>query len=212
MGVMTVLYAQQVNDECPTTNETLTAPGTPCTSTKFRGDSLLGIGALSHINLVANDSVDAAAAYYQEILGFYPANNTDGPMTYYNITIPEFCADAGLQSDCHLDIRFLKHPIVNLYIEIMYYYLPSGDRKIPMFPTNNAGGIRHGAVEVENSTIAYENLKKSNHQGKFLTQQGPVVLPGYGIWFFYWIDKYGIQWEFEHGRPILYYRVAGITG
>jgi hypothetical protein len=25
------------------------------------------------------------------------------------------------------------------------------------------------------------------------------------------VDKYGVQWEFEQGRPVEYYHIAGIT-
>jgi hypothetical protein len=30
----------------------------------------------------------------------------------------------------------------------------------------------------------------------------PVKLDGFPITFFYWIDKYGIQWEMEEGRRV----------
>eukprot|EP00956_Cyclotella_meneghiniana_P045221 scaffold359501_cov86-Cyclotella_meneghiniana.AAC.1 len=223
---MTGLYVNEIRNE----NWGTEALQAASTDTVPRADGPLGIHALSHVNVVVNDSVDSGAEYY-EMLGFYPASNADGPMNYTNVTNHGFCVDAGFES-CRVDILFLKHEIINLYLELFFYYEPVGDRKIPIFNTNDAGGIRHIAVEVVDAVQTYEDLKAKDHQGTirdlilffdileycrctvtaFITKGTPIPLDPFPYTFMYWIDRYGVQWEFEQGRPVEYYSVAGITG
>ena len=207
--VMTILYVQERNSPTTTTDN----PPNEDTTT-IRNDNVLGMAAVSHINVIVNDSIDIGAAYYQEILGFKPAENADGPMHYTNITNYGFCVDAGFENgDCRVDIIFLKHPIMNLYLELFKYYEPNdGNQEIQFFNTHDVGGIRHIAVEVEDAVGTYDKLKASNHQGQFITKETPIPLDPFPYTFFYWIDKYGTQWEFEQGRPVEYYHIAGITG
>lgn len=178
--------------------------------TQIRSDGALGMAAISHINAVVDDSVEEGAKYY-EMLGFYPAANADGPMNYPNITNYGFCVDAGFDA-CRVDILFLKHEVINLYLELFLYYEPVGDSVIPIKQTNDVGGIRHIAVEVEDAVATYNELKSKDHQGRFITKDTPIPLDPFPYTFFYWVDKYGIQWEFEQGRPVEYYHIAGITG
>jgi len=205
-SVMTGLYVNEIRNE----NWGTEALQAASTDTVPRADGPLGIHALSHVNVVVNDSVDSGAEYY-EMLGFYPASNADGPMNYTKVTNHGFCVDAGFES-CRVDILFLKHEIINLYLELFFYYEPVGDRKIPIFNTNDAGGIRHIAVEVVDAVQTYENLKAKDHQGTFITKDTPIPLDPFPYTFMYWIDRYGVQWEFEQDRPVEYYSVAGITG
>jgi catechol 2,3-dioxygenase-like lactoylglutathione lyase family enzyme len=203
-AVMTGLYVQEINSRD-------TAADTTADTTLRFDENTLGVGAISHINVVVNDSVDIGAAYYKEILGFERASNKDGPMDYRNITNNGFCVDAGFDT-CRVDIIFLKHPIINLYLELFYYYEPVGDLDIVLKKTNDAGGIRHVALEVSDAVNTYNQLKAKDHQGTFITKDTPIPLTPFPYTFFYWIDKYGVQWEFEQGRPVEYYKVAGITG
>lgn len=181
-------------------------------STTIRTDGTLGIAAISHINVVVNDDIDTGAKYYQDTIGFSPASNADGPMHYTNITNNGFCVDAGFES-CRVDILFLKHEITNLYLELFFYYEPdTGNTKIPIQQTNDVGGIRHIAVEVLDAVDTYNTLKAKDHQGRFITKDTPIPLDPFPYTFFYWVDRYGVQWEFEQGRPVEYGHVAGITG
>ena len=158
-SVMTALYVNEIrNGNLGTEALKAVSP-----DTVPRSNGPLGIHALSHVNVVVNDSVDSGAEYYQ-MLGFNPASNADGPMKYLNVTNHGFCVDAGFES-CRVDILFLKHEIINLYLELFFYYEPVGDRKIPIFNTNDAGGIRHIAVEVVDAVQTYEDLKAKDHQG-----------------------------------------------
>lgn len=177
--------------------------------TTIRGDGPLGIAALSHINVVVNDSVEIATEYYKRTLGF-----DETAQDFSDVQIATFCIDAGLPTNCSLDIRFLQQPITRVVMELMYYHYPKGDQTIPIHNTTDVGGIRHTAWVVRNASAAYEELQHMDHQGIFLVKQDPVYLtPDYStIKFFYWIDKYGVQWEFEEGRQVKYYEVAGSIG
>ena len=163
-SVMTALYVREKQNNVTSNNIMEGVPSSEATpDTKLRSDGALGMAALSHINVVVNDTIDEGAAYY-EMLGFYPASNKDGPMNYTNVTNYGFCVDAGFDS-CRVDIIFLKHETINIYLELFFYYEPEGDRQIPIFNTNDAGGIRHIAVEVEDAVETYNDLKAKDHQG-----------------------------------------------
>lgn len=60
------------------------------------------------------------------------------------------------------------------------------------------------ALEVSNCKEAFEFLRKE--EGIVMINRSedyyPVKLEGFPITFFYWVDKYGIQWEMEEGRRI----------
>jgi len=183
--------------------------------TEFKTYGTLGIGAMSHINIVVHDSVDEAINYYTGLLGFEETSNDWGPMDYRDVFSYKFCIDAGLPEDCGVDIVFLKHEIVNIYLELFYYHAPDSNKNITIQNGIDAGGIRHFAFEVFDAVAAYNELKSKDHQGTFITQQVPILLDDdydAPLKFFYWIDKYGVQWEFEEGRPVEYSHIAGITG
>ena len=112
---MTVLFAQEKNKE-------------PIPDTVHR-EGKLGVGALSHVNIIVNDTIDIGAAYYEEVLGFERASNADGPMDYRNVTNHGFCVDAGFDA-CRVDIIFLKHPVIGMHLELFFYYEPRGDLQI----------------------------------------------------------------------------------
>ena len=202
--VMTVLYAAQLRQFRGANYSTVP-----------RSNDALGIAALSHINVVVND-VNEAAEYYEAVLGFLPASNANGPMNYPNITLESFCLDAGFADGvCQLDILFMKHPTLNIYLELFNYITPEGNQTYPTNRPNDLGGIRHVALEVLNATETYFSLLKLPHQGEIIStvpESGPLELTPFPYTFFYWRDKYGVIWEFEEGRPVQYYTVAGITG
>jgi len=191
----------------------LPGPG-PCSSdSKLRSSEPLGIAAVSHVNVVV-DNVTSAAAYYQSVLGFEEAYNADGKMEYPDISLTSFCLNAGFDDGvCRLDILFMKHPTLGLYLELFKYKLPPSD-KVGPFETTDAGGVRHIALEVEDANHTYFTLKAMDHGGTFVTELagGPLELVPFPYWFFYWRDRYHVQWEFEQGRPVEYYHIAGITG
>lgn len=161
---------------------------------------------LSHINVVV-PCVDEASEYYGRTLGFRQAYDPDGAqMDYAGVEMRPFALDAGIMDEqVNVDVRFLKHPRANLYLELMAYHAPKGNARIPRQPrTYDMGGPRHIALEVSDCNAAFEYLSKQEGVTMINTSEDyrPVKLDGFPITFFYWVDRYGIQWEMEEGRPM----------
>lgn len=163
-------------------------------------DFVLGF---SHVNvIVANvKMMDEATDFYKRVLGFEEAWTLWLPPE----TNQHFAADAGFD-DCKVLVRFLYHPNAQIHLELMMYEYPKGEQEIHYHKTNDVGGIRHVALEVSDAVAAYNWLK--DQEG--VTMIKPVR-EGYGPpqkltpdpqTFFYWLDPYGVQWEFEQGRPM----------
>ncbi|MGC9494566.1 nucleoside hydrolase [Vibrio genomosp. F10] len=161
---------------------------------------------LSHINIIVED-VDKAADYYHRVLGFERALDAQGEkMDYRNVEMNEFNQDAGLANqDVKVDVLFLKHPYASVYLELMHYQRPEGKSEVPPQPkTYDLGGPRHIALEVSNCTAVFNYLKTQEGITMIDTSEEyhPEKLNGFPISFFYWIDKYGVQWEMEEGRRV----------
>ncbi|KJY82956.1 nucleoside hydrolase [Vibrio galatheae] len=161
---------------------------------------------LSHVNIIVED-VDSAADYYHNVLGFERAVDDQGQkMDYRNVSMDEFNQDAGLANqDVEVDVLFLKHPYASIYLELMRYHRPIGKSEIPPQPkTYDLGGPRHIALEVSNCTAVFNYLKAQ--EGVTMINPShdyhPEKLNGFPISFFYWVDKYGVQWEMEEGRRV----------
>jgi inosine-uridine nucleoside N-ribohydrolase/catechol 2,3-dioxygenase-like lactoylglutathione lyase family enzyme len=161
---------------------------------------------LSHINVIVDD-VDTAADYYQRVLGFERALDAQRQkMDYRGVSMTEFNQDAGLAGqDVVVDVLFVKHPYASVYLELMKYHTPIGTKDIPPQPkTYDLGGPRHVALEVSNCGEVFRYLKQQEGVTMINTsdEYHPEKLDGFPISFFYWIDKYGIQWEMEEGRRV----------
>lgn len=161
---------------------------------------------LSHVNVVV-PCVDEATAFYSTVLGFEQAHDQDGnAMDYTGVEMEAFALDAGLiDGEVNVDVRFLRHPQAGIYLELMTYHSPSGNTEIPQQPkTYDVGGPRHVALEVANCNEVFQYLSEQEGVTMVNTSKDfhPVPLTGFPITFFYWIDKYGIQWEMEEGRRV----------
>ena len=168
------------------------------------------VQAISHLNVVVDD-IEVATEFYRTVLGFEPATNDDGPMDYPAVDLASFARDAGFaDGKVDVDIRFLKHPTMGIYLELFTYRHPKGDQSIHRRQTNDMGGIRHVAVEVPDAVAAHAFISK---QKQAYEQKGlqieilggnhvPEELTPFPYKFFYWIDPWGVQWEMEQGRPV----------
>jgi inosine-uridine nucleoside N-ribohydrolase/catechol 2,3-dioxygenase-like lactoylglutathione lyase family enzyme len=161
---------------------------------------------VSHVNVVV-PCVDEATEFYRRVLGFQQAYDSDGnKMDYTGVEMKPFALDAGiLDAKVNVDVRFLKHPQANIYLELMAYHVPRGNPVIPPQPkTFDMGGPRHIALEVSNCNEVFDYLRRQ--EGVTMINRSkdyhPVKLDGFPITFFYWVDKYGIQWEMEEGRQM----------
>ncbi|HEY2199534.1 MAG TPA: VOC family protein [Mycobacterium sp.] len=177
------------------------------------------VQAISHVNVVVDD-LDVATEFYGTVLGFEPASNADGPMDYPGVDLASFARNAGLDDGrIRLDIRFLRHAEIGLYLELFTYHHPKGDQTVLRRNTNDVGGIRHVALEVRDAVEAHAFIRVQKHayqsrglQIDLLGQDHiPEEITPYPYKFFYWIDPWGVQWEMEQGRPVGQV-VRGIVG
>jgi catechol 2,3-dioxygenase-like lactoylglutathione lyase family enzyme len=175
--------------------------------------------AISHLNVVVED-IEVAAQFYRSVLGFENAANDDGPMAYRNVDLASFARDAGFSDGrVDIDIHFMKHPAIGLYLELFKYRHPMGDQSVQYHQTNDMGGIRHVAVEVPDAVAAHafirtrqvEFAEKGLEIRIFGDDHVPEELTPFPYRFFYWVDPWGVQWEMEEGRPVGR-TVVGITG
>ncbi len=160
----------------------------------------------SHVNVVV-ECIEEATEFYRRVLGFEQAFDTNGQiMDYAGVTMKSFALDAGIMDgEATLDVRFLHHPQAGMYLELMRYHTPRGKTSRPPQPrTYDVGGPRHIALEVANCTEVFNFLKVQEGVTMISTDPSyhPVKLDGFPISFFYWVDKYGIQWEMEEGRRV----------
>jgi catechol 2,3-dioxygenase-like lactoylglutathione lyase family enzyme len=175
--------------------------------------------AISHVNVVVED-IEAATEFYGTVLGFERAANADGPMDYPGVDLASFARNAGLGGGgLSLDVRFLKHPAMGLYLELFRYRRPTGDQTVHRRRTNDVGGVRHVAVEVPDAVAAHAFIRSAQRayadRGLRIEILGgdhvPEEIAPYPYAFFYWIDPWGVQWEMEQGRPVGT-TVTGIVG
>ena len=94
------------------------------------------IQAISHVNVVVDD-IDVATEFYGTVLGFEQAVNAAGPMDYPGVDLASFARNAGLDDGrISLDIRFLRHPEIGVYLELFTYRQPQGEQTIHRRKTN----------------------------------------------------------------------------
>lgn len=177
------------------------------------------VQAISHINVVVDD-IEVATEFYRTVLGFEQAANAGGPMDYPGVDLASFARDAGFaDGQVKLDVRFLKHPEVGVYLELFTYHRPKGDQTIHRRKTNDLGGIGHVAVEVPDAVAAFAFIRSQQlaygKRGLHIEILGqdhiPEAITPFPYKFFYWIDPWGVQWEMEQGRPVDR-AVKGIVG
>src|SRR5690242_13166248 len=117
------------------------------------------VAGISHVNVVVED-IDVATEFYGTVLGFDQAANDDGVMDYPDVDLASFARDAGFDDGrVSVDIRFLKHAEIGVYLELFTYHQPKGDQIIHRSSPNDLGGIRHVAIEVPDAIAAHAFIR-----------------------------------------------------
>lgn len=180
---------------------------------------------LSHVCIFVDD-VDEAVAYYQKLLGV----EVDHCIPHWKnegfFKAGGFVNEA---SEGDVSIAFVNVPGVGLTLELMQYHSPAGRKEPVFFAANDVSGARHVALKIVNIDEAFEHIKampdtrlinqtdayrvfKISHtdpwEVRFPGQQpGETDERNVGaaevlsqVRYFYFIDKYGLQWEFEQGH------------
>ena len=128
-----------------------------------------------------------------------------------------------------VSIAFVNVPGARLTLELMQYHYPEGRKEPVIFAANDVSGARHVALKVTNIDEAFLHVKAmpdtrlisgdpayrpfrisetTPDQVRFFDQdlrerdarneQTAKILSQ--VRYFYFIDKYGLQWEFEQGH------------
>ncbi len=178
-----------------------------------------------HINIIIDD-LEKAAEYYVGLLG---AEKVQEFPHFKNVGFSRSAGFLEKPEDVDVSICFLEIPNAGLFIELFEYHSPPGDQAIHFHKTNDMGGPRHICLRVKEIDKAFDHVKsyegvrlinpsaeyqpfKIDHitpdQFKFadpelesnLGEKQKVCETVGRTRYFYFIDGYGVQWEFEQGH------------
>lgn len=180
---------------------------------------------LSHVCIFVDDMMEAVA-YYEKLLGTQldhciPHWKNEGFFKAGGFV------DEAPQGE--VSIAFVNVPGVELTLELMEYHNPVGRKEPIIFAANDVSGARHVALKIVNIDEAFEHIKSmpdtrlinttDAYRVFTISETSPeeVRFPGQKpgetdernssaaailgkVRYFYFIDKYGLQWEFEQGH------------
>jgi methylmalonyl-CoA/ethylmalonyl-CoA epimerase len=180
-----------------------------------------------HINIVVDD-VEQATDFYQRVLGATPAQHFPHFKNDGFAKSAGFMENPSEVDVCirFLQIPTNPNPV---FVELMQYHAPKGKDNRGLVRTNDLGGVKHIALRVANIDEAFDHVKKSanvklisDHPDYKPFYISPIKIEDFyffdpsaeankvekdkvckivgGIRYFYFVDPYGVQWEFEHGH------------
>ena len=180
---------------------------------------------LSHICIFV-DELSEAVAYYQKLLGAVPDHFL---WHWKNEGFFKAAGFIDWAKDGEVSIAFLNIPGTKLTLELMQYHNPKGRKNPVFFAANDVSGARHVALKITNIDEAFQHIKHMpdtrliNTDGGYkvfkISETKPSEVQFFGqepgkiderneetanilsnVRYFYFIDKYGLQWEFEQGH------------
>lgn len=183
------------------------------------------IRGLSHINIGVDD-IDIALEFYRKLLGVKPLKIF---RKFNNIGFAKSAGFLDKPEDVVVSIAFIQIPGANITLELMQYHEPVCNKTNIINSVNDVGGVRHIAlqvVEIEkafdfvrgisgikmiNESPGYKPFKIDNIKtDEFNYYDNSLELDSKKkeeecqmvgkIRYFYFIDPYGVQWEFEQGN------------
>ncbi|ARD39382.1 bleomycin resistance protein [Edwardsiella ictaluri] len=179
---------------------------------------------LGHINVVVDD-IDVATEFYTRVLSAIPQQ--DFPY-FKNAGFSKAAGFLDEPESVNVSIRFLEIPGTPVFLELMQYHSPISESYIRDKKVNDIGGVGHICLRVNDIDNAFTFIKKqsdvklvsvSNEYKPFKID--PITPDEFyffdasknnkvekdnvcnvigEIRFFYFLDPYGIQWEFEQGH------------
>ncbi|ETS31348.1 hypothetical protein PTE_02503 [Photorhabdus khanii NC19] len=128
-----------------------------------------------------------------------------------------------------VSIAFLEIPGTGVFIELMEYHCPTGRKRDEIKETHDIGGVGHICLRMQNIDSVFEHVKsfpnvrlinssplykpykideiasnefmffsEEDEKNTVLKQETCKIIGN--IRYFYFIDKYNVQWEFEEGH------------
>lgn len=206
------------------------AVGNPCKvikkiEAKGEKNKKLKFTDFAHINIVVDD-IDTGIQYYRELLEAVPIQIFRNFKNTGFAKAAGFLEDA---EDISLSIAFLEIPGTKLTLELMQYLEPATVNAQHIEDVNNINGVRHVALEINNIEEAFEyikslpDIKLINPSDSYRPYKIDDITPEQvrffdaekennsgskrevcetigNTYYFYFLDKYGVQWEFEQGH------------
>ncbi len=180
---------------------------------------------LSHVCIFVDDMMEATN-YYKKLLGAVPDHYLQHWRNEGFFKAGGFIDEA---SDGDVSIAFLNVPGTKLTLELMQYHYPKGRKEPIIFAANDVSGARHVALKITNIEEAFEHIKNmpdtrlindtDDYKVFMISETKPDEVHFFdqnkdeidsrneetakilsGVKYFYFIDKYGLQWEFEQGH------------
>lgn len=187
--------------------------------------SRLKFTEFAHINIVVND-IDEGIKYYEQLLEAKPLHIF---RDFMNIGFAKAAGFLANPEKIKLSIAFLKIPGTTLMLELMEYKEPVTSDAKHREDVNKINGVRHVALEIENIEEAFEYIKKCpdvtliNSSEQYRPYKIDNIVADEvrffdeatetdtnakeqlcqtigNTYYFYFIDRYGVQWEFEQGH------------
>lgn len=183
------------------------------------------IVGLSHICIFVDD-MEQAVDYYRALLGVQPDHCLSHWRNKGFFQAGGFVDEA---ADGDVSIAFVNVPGTKLTLELMQYHYPKGRTEPVIFAANDVSGARHVALKVTNIEAAFAHIQSMpdtrliNETEAYRVYQISKTRPEEVRFFdqapgetdernaetanilgqvryFYFIDRYGLQWEFEQGH------------
>ena len=180
---------------------------------------------LSHVCIFVDDMMEAVS-YYQKLLGAVPDHYLSHWKNEGFFKAGGFIQEA---ADGDVSIAFVNVPGTKLTLELMQYHYPEGRKEPVVFAANDVSGARHVALKITNIDEAFLHIRSmpdtrlinENEDYKVfqISETKPSEVHFYDqdiresdernvrtaeilskVRYFYFIDKYGLQWEFEQGH------------
>lgn len=180
---------------------------------------------LSHVCIFVDD-VEEAFRYYERILGAVPVQYIPHWKNKGFFQAGGFIEEA---EEGDVSIGFMDVPGTKLTIELMCYHNPKGRQEPVFFKANDISGARHVALKIVDIEEAFEHIKSQpdatliNTSDDYRVYQISETYPDDFRYldpekeadaeakekaaqilgntkYFYFLDKYGTQWEFEQGH------------
>lgn len=187
--------------------------------------ALPNIVGLSHICIFVDD-MEQAVDYYRALLGVQPDHCLSHWRNEGFFQAGGFVDEA---ADGEVSIAFVNVPGTKLTLELMQYHHPKGRTEPVVFAANDVSGARHVALKVTNIEAAFAHIQAmpdtrlinetEAYRVYAISQTQPSEVrffdqaPGETdernaqtakilsqVSYFYFIDRYGLQWEFEQGH------------
>ena len=183
------------------------------------------IESLGHINVVVDD-INTALSHYESLFGVKKVQIFPH---FQNSGFAKSAGFMQSPEEVDVSIAFVSIESAGIFIELMEYHNPAGYDEVKKNKTNDLGGPRHICLRVKNIDEAFQHIKNhkdtsliSDHaeyapfkidnikpnQFSFcdtelesnLNEKNKACDIVGQIRYFYFIDKYGVQWEFEEGH------------